>query len=67
MDHFDRVGVAVQPMPRGPQEQPLAGKTFVFTGSLDHFSRAEAQRRVESLGGRAVRSMSFRIKTRVWV
>lgn len=32
-------------------KQSLAGKTFVFTGELQDFSRKEAQRRVRELGG----------------
>jgi DNA ligase (NAD+) len=36
----------------------LEGKTFVFTGELDSFTRSEAKRIVEELGGRAASSVS---------
>ena len=36
----------------------LAGKKFVFTGTMEHFSREEAQRLVDELGGRATSSVS---------
>lgn len=36
-----------------PAAAPLAGKTFVFTGTLTRMGRSEAQRLVETLGGSA--------------
>jgi DNA ligase (NAD+) len=41
-----------------PSRAELAGKTFVFTGSLERFTRSEAQRRVEDLGGRISSAIS---------
>jgi len=40
------------------KEKPLKGKKFVFTGSLVHYTRSEAQSLVEKLGARAVNSVS---------
>jgi DNA ligase (NAD+) len=41
-----------------PEATPLDGKTFVFTGTLERFTREEAERKVETLGGRATSSVS---------
>jgi DNA ligase (NAD+) len=38
--------------------RPFAGTTFVFTGGLTRYTRDEAKRLVESLGGRASSSVS---------
>jgi DNA ligase (NAD+) len=40
------------------EARPLENLTFVFTGSLDHWTRDEVKRMVEELGGRAVSSVS---------
>jgi len=37
---------------------PLAGKTFVFTGGLDRYSRDEAKQLVEERGGSVTSSVS---------
>lgn len=37
---------------------PLLGKTFVLTGSLQHFSRDEAKEKLESLGAKVAGSVS---------
>jgi DNA ligase (NAD+) len=39
-------------------EQKFAGKTFVFTGTLEKFARDEAERLVDERGGRASGSVS---------
>ncbi len=52
------VGVEVQRMPEKKGELLLEGKTFVFTGSLEHFARDEAKKKVEDLGARATSSVS---------
>lgn len=45
--------------PRGAEtEQPLAGLTFVLTGSLESLSRDEAQDQLRALGARASGSVS---------
>ncbi len=43
-----------------PEEQPLAGKVFVLTGTLATISRSQAETRIKELGGSASSSMSGR-------
>jgi DNA ligase (NAD+) len=40
------------------EESPFAGKTIVFTGTLDEMTREEAEEAVQRLGGKASSSVS---------
>jgi DNA ligase (NAD+) len=57
---LQELGVQVAPgMATGDRRKsPLAGKTFVFTGGLDHFTRDGAQQAVEAAGARVSSSVS---------
>jgi DNA ligase (NAD+) len=52
------VKLQVQARKAAKGEGPLAGKTFVLTGSLDSMSRDEASDRIDSLGGKVAGSVS---------
>jgi DNA ligase (NAD+) len=47
--------------PKVKEKGKLAGKTFVFTGTLKTFGRDEARNLVESLGGTTVSSVSKKV------
>jgi DNA ligase (NAD+) len=58
LERFGRSGVQVEALGTAASDLPLDGKTVVFTGSLSHFNRKEAQQAIERLGGRATSSVS---------
>jgi DNA ligase (NAD+) len=47
-----------QPRRTAAREGPLAGKTFVLTGTLPTLSRSEASERIEAAGGKVTGSVS---------
>jgi DNA ligase (NAD+) len=51
----------IEEKPREIKETPLKGKIFCFTGELEKYTRSEAQKIVEELGGEAVDSISSKV------
>jgi DNA ligase (NAD+) len=51
-------GIDMTAQRRAPASGPLAGKTFVVTGTLASLSRSEARQAIEDRGGRVTGSVS---------
>lgn len=60
VEKFKEAGLVLAEEKFGIKDDRLSGKTFVFTGELDGLTRDEAGRRVQSLGGEVVSSVSAR-------
>ena len=58
IEKLRRAGVHWEAEEKAAAPKPLAGKRFVFTGTLSSMSREEAKRRVEDLGGHVTNSVS---------
>lgn len=59
IQRLQKGGVKIRASAKPKQADPnFAGKTFVFTGALEKFSRDEAERMVDERGGRASGSVS---------
>jgi DNA ligase (NAD+) len=50
--------ITVEPMEKAASDSPVAGKTIVFTGSLEKMTRDEAKAMAERLGAKASGSVS---------
>ena len=57
IQRLKEAGVNMQAEQKG-EDQRFAGKTFVLTGTLDRFTRAEATKMIEDRGGKAAGSVS---------
>jgi len=61
LDDLDAAGVKLtepEPSPEDDANRPLAGKTLVVTGTLQHFKRDEIKKLILQAGGRASGSVS---------
>ncbi len=57
IDRLLKAGIQLE-KEQPPADQPLAGKTFVLTGTLEKYTRSEAERLITEKGGRASSSVS---------
>jgi DNA ligase (NAD+) len=58
LDRLAEAGVRPPREEPPPSTGPFAGKTVVFTGALERFTREEAEARVRALGGKSAGSLS---------
>jgi DNA ligase (NAD+) len=58
LDRLRDAGLKPRPIEEEPVSDALAGLTFVFTGSLERFTREEAEAEVERRGAHATGSVS---------
>ncbi|KAB7738920.1 NAD-dependent DNA ligase LigA [Parvibaculum sedimenti] len=55
---LQKAGVTAVPLPAQETSSPIAGKTVVFTGSLERMTRSEAKARAEQMGAKVAGSVS---------
>ncbi|MDH4223197.1 MAG: NAD-dependent DNA ligase LigA, partial [candidate division Zixibacteria bacterium] len=58
LEKLKKAGVRFPEMKTKTEATPLSGKTFVLTGGLDSFTRDEAKKIIEEMGGRVSSSVS---------
>jgi DNA ligase (NAD+) len=58
LEDLRREGVALELEGPPPGEGPMAGKTFVLTGTLPDLTREQASERIQAAGGRVTSSVS---------
>jgi DNA ligase (NAD+) len=60
LDRLEQAGVAPTPAQAPQQDSPVAGKTVVFTGTLETMTRDEAKAQAAALGAKVAGSVSRR-------
>jgi DNA ligase (NAD+) len=58
LDGLREAGVKALPLEAQAADSPIAGKTIVFTGSLERMTRSEAKARAEQMGAKVAGSVS---------
>ncbi len=58
LDGLKKAGVKAIPLEAQETDSPVAGKTVVFTGSLERMTRSEAKARAEQMGAKVAGSVS---------
>lgn len=58
LDKLKKGGVVFPEKKKEAKETPLSGKTFVLTGGLESFTRDEARKKIQEMGGRVTSSVS---------
>jgi DNA ligase (NAD+) len=63
LDELEAIGLTLtnQHQKTAPGEGMLSGKTFLFTGTLTHFKRSDAEEMVEARGGSIVGGVSSKL------
>ncbi|HEY7680530.1 MAG TPA: NAD-dependent DNA ligase LigA [Terriglobia bacterium] len=58
IERLRKEGLVFAQKRRAEKKQTLAGKSFVLTGTLEHYTRDEAKQKIEQAGGRVAASVS---------
>ena len=58
LQQLEKFGLSFEVTDKQEKAGPLLGKTFVLTGVLEHFTRDEASKKIEALGGKVSSSVS---------
>ena len=58
LEKLKRGGVKFPVQEKEKKEMPLEGKTFVFTGGLENFTREQAKEAIEGMGGRVTSAVT---------